>query len=519
MLTTFVPSTRPGNPAPRHHARSSIVVSGNPLLLPFLGSFLLYIALFLVLQSESFRLTSTHTLERWAGLRAISDALTPDALVTASWRSPLAFFNQVLLGLIILALLGLWLAALWLARPGVYTLSLRWVVLPILLFSVPLILLPRIFSGDLYLYMFYGRTIAEYGENPLLVAPRHFRDDSHLQWVNRYRNLPSAYGPVWLMFSAMLSGVAGEARFANLLTYKVALLGLHVLVTIVVWAVLRRTRPQRAVWGAIFYGWNPLVLLETVGNGHNDVMSACFAALAILASVHARWLLAVCLLTAAAMVKLPALLLLPPLVLAWVRVLPDARSRIRAGMSAAAVALVCGLALYAPLWAGAALFENALSNPAATGYANSTWRLLRSLVLRVTDTTSVATVTNQLDFIRYAAFAAPYLILLRRLGRRGDLVDTWAWVWFAYCLSLGWIWPWYFVLSIPIAAIRGGRAALLSIGLTAGGLIFWLGWPPPGLPAMTLLSRFGAVLLVGPAVLIAVWLFLGDFALRHRTYE
>lgn len=515
-MTIFARRTQTADQAIRTHTHVQRLVCSYPLLLPLLGSLLLYVALFLLLPSKSFRLLSTHTLDRWPGLQAISDRLTPDALITASWRSPLAVLNEALFGLIILGLLGMWLAALWLARPGVHTPSLRWVVLPMLLLSVPLILLPRMFSGDLYLYMFYGRTISEYGENPLLVAPRQFHDDPHLQWVNRYRNLPSAYGPVWLMLSAMLSGLAGDARFANLFTYKVALLGLHVLVTMVVWAVLNKTRPQFAVWGTIFYGWNPLVLLETVGNGHNDVMMALFAALAILASVHNRWLLAVCLLVAAGMVKLNALILLPPLILAWMLTFPDVRSRIRAGLSATAVAVVCGLALYAPLWAGAALFENTLRNPAATWYANSNWRLLRSLIVRITEATSDSAATSLLDLVRYAVFAGLYLILLRRLGSRENLVNTWAWVWFVYCLSLAWIWPWYFVLSTPIAAICGGRVALLGVGFTVGGLIFWLGWPPAGLPSIPLLASLRALLLVGPALLIAVWLVLRDFAQSRR---
>jgi hypothetical protein len=173
---------------------------------------------------------------RWPQLRAVSDALTPDSLITATWRTDQAATHEFLYLLLALALVVLWLAALWLVRPGGRTVSLRWILLPIVLFGVPLIVLPGMFSGDLYLYMFYGRMIARYGANPILVAPDQFAGDPHLAWVY-WKWLPSAYGPVWLMLSGVLSAVAGDALWENIVTYKSAMLGLHLLATIAVWKV------------------------------------------------------------------------------------------------------------------------------------------------------------------------------------------------------------------------------------------------------------------------------------------
>jgi hypothetical protein len=47
----------------------------------------------------------------------------------------------------------------------------------------------------------YGRAISVYGANPIISAPSAFAKDTHLPWVH-WKDLPLAYGPVWLMLSA-----------------------------------------------------------------------------------------------------------------------------------------------------------------------------------------------------------------------------------------------------------------------------------------------------------------------------
>ncbi len=488
------------------------LLQSRPMIVPVIGSFLLYVALFLLLQGERFSLWPTRTMDRLPWLDRISDILRPDVISVTGGGSAQVAANAILYGLIALGLIVLWGMALWIVRPGAYRLGLRWVLLLTVLLGIPLTLLAGMFSMDVYLYMFYGRIISTYGENPMLVAPQHFRGDPHLEWFRWWKGLPSAYGPVWLLLSGMLSAIGGDSQFGNVLVYKFALLGLHIITTAVVWSTLRRSRPELVTWGAIFYGWNPLVLLETVGSGHNDVMMAMFVALSLLAVVYRRWPLAVLALTAAAMVKVTALVLFPMLMLTWLLSLPGARARVRATITAGVVVLVGGLVLYAPLWGGTAVFQNAVDNPAATMYRNSLWNLLRSMILSATDATSPATVSAYLHVVRNLAFAIAFLVLLRRLWKGGDLDDTWVWLWFAYCLSLSWIWPWYFLLAISVGAVRGpGRAAALVVGLTLGGMWFWI-FSAQSVPSG--LSQYKAIPMVAPALLIAVWPALSERVAR-----
>ncbi len=505
-----------GTSAARNTARSGSGAYVGPLLFACAAaSALLYFALFLLLRGRSFRLTQTATLVRWPRLRALSDALTPDSLVTATWRTEQAATHEYLYLLLAVALVGLWLAALWRVRPGGrHTVRLRWILLPIVLFGIPLIVLPGMFSGDIYLYMFYGRMIARYGANPILVAPDQFIGDPHLAWVY-WKWLPSAYGPVWLLLSGALSAVAGDALWENIFTYKSAMLVLHLFTTLVVWRVLRDSRPELAAWGTIFYGWNPMVLHETVGSAHNDVLVALFGSLALLAIVHKRWLFAIFFVMAAAMVKLMALILLPVLILAWLRTMRTARDRRRAAVLSGVGSVLSGVALYLPLWGGTAMFENIRDNPAAKEYQNSFWDLLVLKVLSPGQNPMVAVENSELDLVRNVAFVGVYLFLLWRFWLGAELADSWVWVWFAYFLFAGWMWPWYFVAAIPIAAVCGpGRAARVAAGLTLGGLVFWLGWPDPALPAAPWFHDYRAVLMFAPAMVLAVWP-VGRMVSRH----
>ncbi len=486
------------------------------LLLAIVTTCVLYGALFVLGRVQSIPFFPTQTLQKLRWLDEVTARLMPDNLEAASRRSELAITNMLLFGLVALGLIGMWVLALRLARAGEVHMGLWWILMPVALFSVPLVLMPGMFSMDAYLYMFYGRTLSTYGENPILIAPNQFAGDPHLGWFPYWKNLRSAYGPVWLMLSGGLSTIAGESRFANIVTYKVATLGLHVLTIVAIWLLLRRVRPESAAWGAVFYGWNPLVLIEVVNSAHNDVMIAAFAVLSLLAVSCGRWLLAVFLVSAAGMVKLTALVLMPFLVLAWMIGLPSVRARLRAALLATAVAVVSSLALYAPLWAGAALLENSLENPAATRYAHTFWAVLGAILNRGADRAARDAVQQQLHLVRNAAFVLAFIFLVLWFVRgRRELAHAWVWGWFLYCLSLSWIWPWYFVLPIAIAAARGpSRTAALAGGLTFGGMLFWFGWTAPRISPVTWLNQYKSVLLFGPPLLIVVWPALGRGAER-----
>ncbi len=484
----------------QHYSRSSRL-----LLLTILGSMTLYWVLFLLTRARSFDLRPTLVLERWTWLRQVADYITPNSLITAGPGSEQAITNRVIYVVTAIGLVALWTIALWLVRPGVYSLQLRWILLPVLLFSLPLILLPAMWSDDLYVYAFYGRMIDTYGANPLLVPPARFTGDPNLVGLY-WTETTSTQGPLWLLMLGALTAMAGDSMLANLLLYKAADLLLHVSTIALVWTALKAIRPEAAAWAAVYYGWNPYVLLEVIGHGHSDIMICVLLAASMVAVTRHWWLLAAACVAAGALVKLPVLLLLPLLVLARLRELPDLASRIRALASMTLAAAVTALLLYAPLWGGMALINNLADNPAARTYINSPWWFLMMQIWSVIDRVRPADIIVVLNPVRHLMFALALLLLLRAVWRGWDLRDVWVWGWFVYCYWLAYSWPWYFVPVVPVAAIRGpGRSAAMVGTVTLGALLFWVGYPHHTLGSLQWLGLYSLVpLYVGP-IIVALW--------------
>ncbi|MEJ7652560.1 MAG: glycosyltransferase 87 family protein [Chloroflexia bacterium] len=327
---------------------------------------------------------------------------------------------------------------------------------------------PPILLGDLLVRPgpYKLRTDAEYGANLFGAAPLKLASDPVIAWSGCWRGYSSAYGPVWLMLTGGLS-VRPARRAPNIVAYKAALRGAHLLDHGGL-AGAGRTRPQYVAWGAVFYGWNPLVLIETVGNGHNDVMLALFAALGLLAVAERRWRAAVLLVVVGAMVKVTALILLPALALAWALSLSGLRCRVGAALATVATAALGAAAMYAPLWAGDAWLENIRRNPAANRYYNSMWEFLARRTLRPPDEAALNRLFDDLDLVRNGLLVAAFLGLLwYQARRRAPLEDVWVWTWIAYWLSASWMWPWYF--SGDKRRCGAGRAVALLAGRSRSG--------------------------------------------------
>ncbi len=67
----------------------------------------------------------------------------------------------------------------------------------VLLFSLPLVLCPYIFSRDIYSYIIYGRIAALYGENPAISAPIAYAHDAFFPYLIAWQSTPSVTASRW----------------------------------------------------------------------------------------------------------------------------------------------------------------------------------------------------------------------------------------------------------------------------------------------------------------------------------
>lgn len=131
-----------------------------------------------------------------------------------------------------------------------------------------LVLTPSLLSKDLFDYMAQGRILAVHRANPFAAAAGTLPADAFTRAMG-WPQFTSLYGPGWVSACGLLSFVAPEGLTGSALLYKVFLGAAHLVNGALVGALLEGWgRP--ALPGAYLYLFNPLVLLQTVGQAHND---------------------------------------------------------------------------------------------------------------------------------------------------------------------------------------------------------------------------------------------------------
>ena len=212
-------------------------------------------------------------------------------------------------------------------------------------FRAPLWTLPPTLSDDLHRYRWEGKAQA-HGYNPYSIAPNDPRlaslRDSYYQ-IMPGRELPAIYPPV----SELLFRLTWKL-FPGPVAFKIPFELADVLAVFVL-AWIFRSDPHRNFRLAV-YAWNPLVIVEFAGSGHNDVLAILGIVCAI--ALIKKWpSLASVPVALAAMAKVFPAVLLP----VWVRRVgwPQKKS----GWWAAILAALVCLLLVAPFWSGLPMFR------------------------------------------------------------------------------------------------------------------------------------------------------------------
>ena len=211
-------------------------------------------------------------------------------------------------------------------------------------------------SDDLQRYRWDAKVQAN-GFNPYAIAPRdprlaHLRD--HEYEIMPGRETPTIYPPATeLVYRATWKLFPGPTAF------KVPFAAADVLVLFLL-AWIFRSEKDRAFRVAV-YAWNPLVIVEFAGSGHNDVL-ALLGIVGGLALLKKRPALASSSIALAAMAKVFPAVLLP----VWIR--RAGWPRERSGWWAAGLAAVSGALVLLPYWSAIGMMRANLA------YYEATWK-------------------------------------------------------------------------------------------------------------------------------------------------
>lgn len=339
-------------------------------------------------------------------------------------------------------------------------------------------------AADLFDYLALGHLAAFHGVSPFAHVPADFATDPFVAYA-AWPYSPSAYGPLWEIMAAGLARLAAGDLWRGILLMKAqALLSLALVSTLTAWLIWQRQRSARTVQQGLFLLlWNPLLLLDIVGNAHHDLWMVLALLLAVALAERRRFALALVAVTAGALVKFVPLLVLPLVVVTAVRVLGWRRARGQLGLGLVLSALLAWLC-YRPFWP----LTDPLRLAQRSGlYTTSILALLRSVVSAWADQTAADAVAARVGLGLLAALVLVSAWRLRRAVRpqlsaaAARLLTT------VLLLATAWFQTWYLAWVWPLAALKP-RARLVSVLILLNttawfkyllfSLTFGAHWPP-----------------------------------------
>lgn len=240
--------------------------------------------------------------------------------------------------------------------------------------SISVLFMYPVGAADLFDQIFRARLTAQYQLNPFTTLPSNIEGDPFQRYV-AWKGDPSPYGPVWEILAASMSLLGGNSLWNNLVFFKMLVMVAYGINIALTYGIVRVVKPDWALRGTLFFAWNPLVIFEVAGNGHNDSIVVTFLLAAVYMFVLARRYAIIPMLMLGALAKFVPALLVPVAAAAiWrdrIRIRGTAeveyvegtnipiRRKLLSGFDAFSIlaisgmiALGLGIVLYAPFWTG-----------------------------------------------------------------------------------------------------------------------------------------------------------------------
>lgn len=400
---------------------------------------------------------------------------------TLAWQETALF----LAGLV--AIFSLYLLALRLLPQRI---TQRYILFSTLILGLLCVLFPALPSQDIFTYIEYARMGVIYHLNPLVTPPTTIAKDAvypYVFWVHQ----PSVYGPVWLLISYALQGLAMVDGLKSILTMTLLLrlfgLVTHLASVQVVWMLcgsLQRMAgnisPRTRLLATLAFAWNPLLLLEACVSAHNDTPMLLLILLALWFLLPREenkaqsYIIAMVLLALATCIKVTVIVFFPLLLFyLWKQQSRNGEmySSLRQ-IRTVAIALVIYagviILLYAPFWQHGAAMHVIRVNPGTERDINSPYEFLVHLYESIRhryfigispDTgTHIEKFTHTVGFLLFSLLYGLYclrLLLVRgELTSLPSLIRAIALAWLVYCfIGSPWLWPWYFITFFGLFAL------------------------------------------------------------------
>lgn len=163
---------------------------------------------------------------------------------------------------------------------------------------------PAIFSFDIFNYMATSKVTYFYKENPYIVMPNEFTNDSTLIFT-RATNKVALYGPTWIIVSGIPFILGLNIFLLQLLLTKLLIAFFYPITSFILYKL------SKSIKSLIFFALNPLVLVETFVSAHNDIVMMFLALSSFYLLKKKKIFFSLVLLTLSIFVKFATIALMP----------------------------------------------------------------------------------------------------------------------------------------------------------------------------------------------------------------
>jgi hypothetical protein len=333
-----------------------------------------------------------------------------------------------------------------------------------LLFQVVLFSMPGVFTTDMFSYVTYGFIAGSFGGNPFVEYPALYPWLTVANWVPAiWQFAPSVYGPLWIDLSMAVERLSvGRSAVEQVQAYRLVANFAHLANVGLFALIVRHFTPRAVLPATLLFAWNPLLLFEFAGSGHNDALMLTAALLAVYLFTRERIAAGIVALAASAMIKYVTVLALPVFLAYWAWQQPTPLRRLAVFCAGGTLALLVMAVLYLPWYQGPDTFRPLLSWTSQPHYANSPNDWLAGDLARLMDPSSVR---------RAQALAEAHAVLqLLGLAMLALVVAVEAWyartlrgaaagsarVMLVFLLAYNpWVLPWYFTWPLAFGLLAG----------------------------------------------------------------
>ena len=163
---------------------------------------------------------------------------------------------------------------------------------------------PAMLSYDIFNYITTSKVLFFYSENPYIIMPIEFIGDTFLSFTHAANKI-ALYGPIWILLTG-IPYVLGLGNFIiTLLSFKIFIALFYAATTILIWKISKNIIPL------ILFAFNPLIIIETLVSGHNDIVMIFLVLLSFLLLIKKKIFLGTLFFVLSIFIKYTTILLFP----------------------------------------------------------------------------------------------------------------------------------------------------------------------------------------------------------------